>query len=286
MPAWQPKVTTMLLPHLTDPEVLEQLLARAGTAPVHKLGQNFLVCDEPIEAIVSTLTDTVPLVTELGSGAGALTQALLVNNYAVRAIEKDQRLIELLKGHLPKKLRSNLTLVPGDLRDLSWEHDEPWQLVGNIPYNLSGLIIRRLTQLVHPPTQAILMVQQEVGENMTAQAPQMTLLSVIMQLWGEAHLLLTIPADCYLPKPKVQSALVLLVPHEKQLPRAEREQIIGLAKRFFGHRRKQIGGIMKNQLHIEPDLIAATLAETGLEGTARPQELTVEDWKSLAEKLP
>ena len=275
----------MLLPQLTDPKVLEQLLARAGTAPVHQLGQNFLVCEEPIEAIVTTLTQTSPLVTELGSGAGALTQALLANNFTVRAIEKDQRLVELLKGHLPKKLRSNLTLVAGDLRDLSWEHDEPWQLVGNIPYNLSGLIIRRLTQLPHPPSQAILMVQQEVGENMTAQAPQMTLLSVIMQLWGEAHLLLTIPADCYLPRPKVQSALVLLVPHTKPDTLAEREQIIALAKRFFGHRRKQIGGIMKNQLHLAPDLIEATLTETGLERTRRPQELAVEDWKLLAQQL-
>jgi len=275
----------MSMPRLTDPRVLEQILAQEKTSPVRGLGQNFLICDEPVDAILTAMDSEIPLVTELGPGAGAVTQGLLANNFIVRAIEKDSHLVNVLERHMSKKLRSNLTIIHGDLREETWEHEQPWQLVGNIPYNLSGLIFRRLTQLNNTPRQAILMVQQEVGANMAAHPPHMTLLSLIMQLWGEVHLLLTIPADCYLPQPKVHSAVMLLIPHEDMRPLAEREQVIKTAKRFFTHRRKQIGGVMKKQLHLSDEKIESVLTAASINKAQRPQELTVEQWCVLTQQI-
>ena len=284
MPAFPYKEDRMQR-RLTDEHTLKQLLKKEHINPSDALGQNFLVCDEPVDAIVSVLDDQTEHVTELGPGVGALTQALLSNNYAVRAIEKDKQLARLLPGGVSPQLRQKLTLVTGDLRSESWDETDDWQLVGNIPYNLSGYIVRRITELENVPTQAVLMVQREVGENITAQSPNMTLQSLMIQLWGEAHYLLSIPADCYWPKPKVQSALVLLTPSETLKPLDEREQVVATAKRFFSHRRKQLGSIMKNQLKLPTERIAELLTAVGAEQTQRPQELTRQQWEQLSAAL-
>jgi 16S rRNA (adenine1518-N6/adenine1519-N6)-dimethyltransferase len=272
----------MILPRLTDIDTLERILAKEKAAPLRQLGQNFLICDEPIEATIAALRPHVTNITELGAGVGPLTQALLSHNYSVRAIEQDTRLASALIKNLPTKLQTKLELITGDLREHNWEHQTPWQLVGNIPYNLSGLILRRLTQLQKPPEQAILMVQREVADNLTAQVPHLGLLSLNIQLWGEAHLLLNIPASCYFPEPKVSSALVILIPHQKSPSSAAREQILAVAKHFFRHRRKQIGGVMRNQLKLTDQTINSILAHVGATPIQRPQELTIDQWISLA----
>lgn len=275
----------MLLPRLTDIDTLQRILAKEKAAPLRQLGQNFLVCDEPIEATLAALNPAIPNITELGAGVGPLTQGLLANNYTVRAIEQDARLALALTKNLPKNLQANLQLIIGDLRQHTWEHQGPWQLVGNIPYNLSGLILRRLTQLTTAPAATILMVQREVALNLTAQVPQLGLLALSIQLWGEAHLLLNIPASCYFPEPKVSSSLVILIPHQGAPSRTIREQVLAVAKHFFRHRRKQIGGVMRNQLKLTDQAINGLLTHIGATAIQRPQELTIDQWISLTSEM-
>jgi len=270
---------------LTDPAVLADVLRKKGVSPTAELGQNFLLCPEPIEAILAAMDAGTKQVTELGPGLGTLTQALLANTYTVRAIEKDKQLAEVLVSLLPKKSREQLTLIAGDLRHEPWSDTQPWQLVGNIPYNLSGLIFRTLTELPHQPTQAIFMVQREVGENATAEAPHMNMLALSLQLWGTAHQLLAVPATCFRPQPKVHSMLVMLVPHATPTPLAEREAVLKTAKQFFQHKRKQLGGILRKQLHIADADTAAILAALDVAPTVRPQELTLAQWRQVTTLL-
>lgn len=159
-----------------------------------------------------------------------------------------------------------------------------WQLVGNIPYNLSGYILRRLTQLDHPPTQALFMVQKEVALRLLAQPPEMNLLGLSAQLWGTTHLLLQVPRSCFWPSPEVDSAAVLLIPHAEGT-REEREAVLKVAKVFFQHKRKQMGGVLKRDWHVPAAAAEEILANVGIAATARPQELSVAQWQNLAKQL-
>lgn len=273
----------MLQRDLTDEEYIRELLASAGVTPNRSSGQNFLISSEVRDAIL-TITEAGPSqVTELGAGMGPLTQGLLQQKMHVRAIERDETLAAILEKQIPAKLRSQLTLLKKDLRETDWTWPDSYQIAGNIPYNISGLILRRLTQLEPTPTQVVLLIQKEVGERIVAQPPNMHLLSVAVQLWGTPQLLLQVPANCFWPQPKVASQLLLLTPHERPLPLIEREHILKVAKQFFQQRRKQLGGVLVSLYNLPRETVATKLKALTIDPTQRPQELTLEQWQGLTD---
>ena len=272
----------MLTPPLTDSQYLTHLLNTHGIKPTASAGQNFLICSEPIEAIISTLTRTPSNITELGAGLGPLTQALLAHKFKVKAIEQDQQLASILLKLSSTKLKKSLELIVDDLKNTDWTWPTPYQLVGNIPYNLSGLILRRLTTLNPAPAQAILLVQQEVGERLTASPPNMNLLGLAVQAWGSTSALLNIPANCFLPAPKVNSQLILMIPHtDNAIPMKTREGIIKLAKGFFQNRRKQMLGTLVKTRQLERSQAEAILKNANIKPAQRPQELALKQWQQL-----
>lgn len=275
----------MLPTQLTNPDILKKILSQHGITPQRSAGQHFLICDEPIEAVIELVRGAPPAITELGAGVGPLTLALLSSGFHVRAIERDPALARVLAKTVPAKLRRQLDVVPQDLRETPWEWEEAYQIVGNIPYNLSGLIIRRLTKLEFAPHQAVLLVQQEVGQRLTAAPPHMSLLTLAVQLWGEAHQVLAVPADCFWPAPQVSSQLVLLVPHrpERAVPVLQREALLAFARPFFQAKRKQIGGTLKRTYKLTTKKGNTLLLDAGINATQRPQELSVKDWLGLYE---
>lgn len=266
---------------LTNIEYLKRVLAESGARPRRSAGQNFLICEEPIDTAVDLLADGPRMVTELGAGAGPLTQELLANGFHVRAIERDTMLADLLRRLLSEEHQERFELHVGDLREASWEWNEPYQIAGNIPYNLSGLILRRITQLSPQPERVVLMVQKEVGERVTATPPNMSLVSVAVQLWGEAREILTVPPSCFWPQPQVTSALIELVPHMEGVDLTTRENIIKTAKTFFQARRKQLGGVLAKNLHLSMADAHTLLKKSGIEPTQRPQELSLKQWQDL-----
>ena len=187
--------------NLTDIHYLKSRLKQAGVKPQRTAGQNFLICTEVVEATVIALKGGPRRVTELGAGMGTLTIALLAAGFEVKAIERDQILAKIISKETPKTKQGSLDLQIGDLRKIDWGWGEDgsdkqlFQVVGNIPYNLSGLIIRRLVQLEPKPERAVLMVQREVGERMVAQPPQAGLLSLAISVWGDAEIAMSVPAD-------------------------------------------------------------------------------------------
>ncbi len=274
-----------MLQPLTDPDYLEQFLSKKGIVPARSAGQNFLICEEPLHAIISTLEDGARSVTELGAGLGPLTQALIGSGYTVRAIERDETLARILADGMGKAHPAQLEVVKGDLRKTRWEWESPWQLVGNIPYNLSGYIMRHLVALEPAPQQAVFMVQQEVGERLAAIPPDGTLLSLAVQLWGSVHHLLSVPRTCFLPSPAVDSVVVLLLPHRDPLPILEREQIMGVASVFFQQKRKQMGGVLKRAYAVSTEQANQILLGVGATAATRPQELSVTQWNALTQQL-
>ena len=279
--------------NLTDIHYLKSRLKQAGVKPQRTAGQNFLICTEVVEATVIALKGGPRRVTELGAGMGTLTIALLAAGFEVKAIERDQILAKIISKETPKTKQGSLDLQIGDLRKIDWGWGEDgsdkqlFQVVGNIPYNLSGLIIRRLVQLEPKPERAVLMVQREVGERMVAQPPQAGLLSLAISLWGDAEIAISVPADCFWPKPKVESCVVILAPREKdEISIEEREKVMALAKPFFTSKRKQMAGVLKQNYRLDSrEEAAAVLAKANIRDIQRPQELSVAQWRALASVL-
>jgi 16S rRNA (adenine1518-N6/adenine1519-N6)-dimethyltransferase len=268
---------------LTNRAYLEHLLHEAGLRPRHDSGQHFLICPDPIEAVVGALDAHAPAITELGAGLGPLTHALLAAHFKVRAIEWDRGLAALHQQLLPAGVKDRHQLIGEDLRTANWTWDEPYQVVGNIPYNMSGLIVRRLTTTVPAPVRVVLMVQREVAQRLAAAPPQMNLIGLAAQAWARVELLEEVPPSCFWPEPQVVSQLVVLHPYPAtKHSESEREALLSFARPFFQTKRKQIGKRLRTLIG---EAAEAVLKESGLTALQRPQELRVEDWRKLREKV-
>lgn len=275
---------------LTDPDTLQSFLSSHHIRASKSLGQNFLVCEEVVESVLIALQKTSLHITELGPGVGALTQALIGSGYIVRGIEKDDDFARLLPSVIPASKREALTVVHGDLTtvDWSWKEDQTndgYVVVGNVPYNISGKIIRLLTKQQTLPKTAILLLQKEVANRIVHTENSMSLLGLATALWGTSKLLLNVPPDCFIPAPKVHSALIQITPLSDMLPLEQRELIIEKARPFFQAKRKQLGHTLKTAYKKTSEEADQLLQSIGISSKARPENLSPAQWKQLCDIL-
>lgn len=269
--------------NLTNAETIKNLLLEAGTQPSRASGQNFLISEQTVQQTINALPPEVAQVTELGAGLGTLTQALAAAGKKIKAIEQDDILIKILPQSIPDELKENVEIIHGDLRQIPWTwENNPYVLIGNIPYNLSGYIFRKLTELSPAPERAIFMVQKEVAQRLIAKAPNMNLLALAVGLWGQATIISLVPPHCFWPQPQVSSALIMVTPHKQQLFSQEKQRaIMKLARILFQTKRKQIGKRLKEI--VGEETAQHILHKAQLQSQARPQELNLEQWSILSE---
>ena len=240
------------------------------------LGQNFLVNEGVLDRIVAAAdilsSDTV---VEIGPGTGALTKRLAATGASVIAVEKDARLIgplrNLFAGH------TAVTIVEGDV--LRWRPPLApftYKVVANIPYYLTSHLLRLMLELWPVPSRAVLMVQSEVADRMLAVPPDMNLLALSVRLYASPSRIMRVSRGSFRPVPDVDSALVRL--DARNLDEGSLQtvrQALALARPAFGHKRKQIAKFVP----------AGALVAAGIVPSARPQELSAEDWLRLASAL-
>ncbi len=234
--------------------------------------QNWLVDEGVIEKIIEA-AQVAPgeRVVEIGPGTGVLTQALVDTGAQVTAIEADASLVP----SLCKRFNERVELIEGDA--LAWEASEgfgEYTLVANIPYAITSDILRRFLTANRPPKAMILMVQREVADRITAEPPNMSLLSVMCQLYARCFKVINVKAGAFRPIPKVDSAVVRL----ELDPHGSEEAVVALAKKGFSSRRKQL------KKNLGPESVAA-LEAMGLNPKIRAQELTMDNWKELTHNL-
>jgi len=252
-----------------------------------RLGQHFLKSNKTAKRIVEGLNLTgEETVVEIGPGGGQLTEHILAALPKGRliAIEKDS---ELAIG-LEKRLGEQLTLIKGDVRDVLPSlterlSDTSYSLIGNIPYYLTGRLLRTLGELKHKPVLSVLTVQKEVAERLTAEPPKMNLLAAVVQFWAVTELLFTIPRTQFDPPPNVESAVVRLTARET-LPTTP-ERYYRTARTLFKQPRKTIvnnlvAGSEKSKMDLSEEL-----STIGIDPSDRPQNLTVADIVTVS-KLP
>lgn len=266
-----------------DADQLARLLHKNRVSLQHRLGQNFLidprVRDSVAEAVGGTRTDEV---IEVGAGVGTLTIALADRYRRVVAVELDRRLIPALREVIGG--RENVEVVEADILkvDVGAFYPSGGELVaGNIPYNLTGALIRKLLDRPPRPRRLSLVVQKEVAERWTATTGA-SLATVAVQVFAEARLGFTIPAEAFTPPPRVDSALVVLDVRDKPAVQvADMDAFFRLVEAVFQFRRKQLGGALGRIAGIGSDAAAKRLREAGIDPERRAQTLTLSEWEGV-----
>ena len=271
----------------TDRAELSRLLRRHRFEPKHSLGQNFLVDaglrDRIADATGLTSDDEV---LEVGAGAGALTIALAGRCRKVVAVELDRRLIPLLREVLQGA--ENVDVVEADILRLELDFHFPQGgevVAGNIPYNLTGALIRKLLDRAPRPRRLSLVVQKEVAERWTAESGA-SLSTVAVQVFAEAHTLFTIPASAFSPAPQVDSACVALeVRSRPAVNVTDMDSFFSFVEAVFQFRRKQLGGALGRISGLGSTGAAARLHDAGIDPERRPQTLSLAEWETLYESF-
>ncbi|MBU3925915.1 ribosomal RNA small subunit methyltransferase A [Patescibacteria group bacterium] len=260
------------------------------------LGQNFLTSKKIVAEIIKAADlKSDDIVLEVGPGKGILTEAILekIPQGKLIAIEKDKRLVELL---LQKFCYSeNLVIVHDDILKfdpLSYGlMANGYKIVANLPYYITSHFLRIFLQSNFSPTRMVLMVQKEVAERITCPERSRkdckeSILSVSVKAYGNPKIIKRVPAEYFSPKPKVDSAILLIDNISKDFFRncatlnvAQHEKkFFELVKRGFSSKRK----MLKNNLKMSN---TRCLTECGISENARAEDLDLKNWKCLLEKI-
>lgn len=285
---------------------LRQLFAKRGVAPQHRYGQNFLI-DLNIHELITNTAHIGPndVVLEVGPGAGAMTALMASHAGAIVAVEIDPAMAQLTREAVTgfanvrvleaDALASKHVLNPEILdhlrAGLAVSSERKFKLIANLPYNIATPIISNL--LVHPelcPALMVATIQLELAERMRAEPTTEAYgaLSVLIQALADFTLVRTLPPSVFWPRPRVDSAVVLIAPDA-----AKRTQIGDLpwfhhvVRMVFLHRRKNLRRVLHSlwREQLDRSEIDALLESIGLTGLIRAEAMNVEEFRSLAEAL-
>ena len=269
---------------LTD---MKKVLASGGIQLTKSLGQNFLHDQNQLRRIADAAALSAgDKVLEVGPGLGPLTELLLEQAGEVLAIEKDQRLVAVLRQRF--SAASNLNLIHADA--LHFLQSQPrdwsaWKLVANLPYSVASPILVELAQARGCPERMVVTLQLEVAQRIVAPTDDdhYGILSLLLQLRYEAGGL-KIPGSCFFPEPDVESACVTLVRREQPLlPEERAAAFTKIVKRAFSQRRKMMFKLLKGDW---PEAaIAAAFDAIGLSRQIRAEKVSLEQFVELTRLL-
>ena len=262
------------------------LFNQYGLSPKKSLAQNFLTDSRILSRISSAANlDPEDSILEIGPGLGALTKKLAPYVERVVAVEIDGRLIPILMDQLAGY--ENIELVHGDILNVDpAEYFEPtYKVVANVPYYITGAILRHILSSNIKPTIMVLTVQQEVAERMAARPGQMSILSTTVQMYAKVEVLFSIKAGAFWPRPDVDSAVVFLSLYEEPIVQPDDEQaFLRLVKMGFSQKRKQLQKNLRGLGYSRQDLMSY-LAQVGIDGRRRAETLSVEEWLDIYHAL-
>ena len=215
-------------------------------------------------------------VLEIGPGEGALTQVLLLQGAKVVALEKDSRLIELLRE---KFKGEKFEVVEGDA--LEYEPTfKKYTLVGNIPYYITGALFKKFLSCKAQPHTLVFLIQKEVAERI-ARSKKESILSLSIKAYGSPKYIKTVPRGAFVPPPNVDSAILLVsdVSRKNFKSAAHEERFFELLRAGFGQKRKLLASNLKKFLG--PDY-ASVLQKTGIDPKARAEDVPLAAWLALS----
>ncbi len=247
------------------------------------LGQNFLRSGKAISDIVKA-GDIHPgeTVLEAGPGEGVLTEALLKAGAKVIAIEKDRRLIPHLHNRFSREIASGqLALIENDILEFSISNFQfsKYKVIANIPYYITGAFIRKFLEAEQQPSRMVILVQKEVAERIIARDKKESILSISVKAYGSPKIIGIVKAGSFAPPPKVDSAILAIENISKSFFDGFTEEVFfTIVKTGFAHKRKKLSANLKEIL---PE-IEKIMGKSGIEKNTRAENLSLEEWKTLA----
>lgn len=278
-------------------EKTRSLCKEYGIKPLRRRGQNFLINEFFIEKIMMAAElKKTDVVLEIGTGLGDLTKAMAGRVKKIITVEIDRKILKASEDQL--KDYKNVEVVQGDIRDkkiycyivrlLSCYFG--YKVVANIPFNLTGLILRKFLTTETRSELMVLIMQKEVGERIIARPPKMSRLAVMVGFYGSAEIIGKVSRNNFWPWPKVDSIILRIRPFNSIIP--EEKKFFKILNAGFSSPRKYLlnnlvkGGIIKNIGTLEQKReITRIFQKIGLDKKVRAQELRVEDWVRLVLKM-
>ncbi len=250
-----------------------------------KFGQHFLKNQNAVKKIIDGL-DIKPgeKIVEIGPGEGALTYPLLKeiqrNNAEFLGIEKDLFLAE-------KLVKEGLNVVAADALEEIPKMDannKNWKLCGNIPYYISGFLFRTISELENRPKKIILMIQREVAERITANAPELNMLAASIQVWGIPKIIMKLGPEDFSPKPEVDSAIIEIDLKQNQLNSDELKKYYETMRAIFKQPRKTLYNNLREHFE-DQDRIKKLLEKLEIKSEERGQNLSIEQLIQISKEI-
>ena len=283
----------MAVPYLGNSKKTIEVLQKYDFVFQKKFGQNFLIDSHVLDKIVSAAGITKDdFVLEIGPGIGTMTQYLAASARKVFAVEIDKALIPILEDTL-KEFDNvqviNQDILKVDIKKLAEEHNDgkPIKVVANLPYYITTPIIMGLFESQVPIDSITVMVQKEVADRMKVGpgTKDYGALSLAVQYYAEPYIVANVPPNCFMPRPKVGSAVIRLTRHEKPPVEVVDEKLMfRLIRASFNQRRKTLANGLNNspELSYSKEEIQQTIEKCGFKAGIRGEALTLEDFAKLA----
>ncbi len=259
--------------------------------PRKSLGQNFLKSEPALRMMVeSGDIQADDIILEIGPGKGVLTARLLEKAGKVIAIEKDTDLVEILKERFKDEIKDEkLEIIEGDCLEFD-PHDHKlkkgsYKLIANIPYNITGAIIRKFLSEVPSPSAMILLVQKEVAERIVARDSKESILSLSVKAYATPHYMMKVGKRFFSPAPKVDSAIVAIIgiSHDHFKTKDEEEAFFAVIRASFAHKRKVVRKNLEDILGKEQ--IAEIFTDLSIPIDARAEDLSFETFLAMSREL-
>src|SRR3990167_8070055 len=263
--------------------------------PKKYFGQNFLTQPKIAMDLVHAGDITGnEIVLEIGPGKCILTEKLLETGARVVAVEKDAELINFLKTKFEKEIKSGqLEIINDDIRDFNIQQlaTSNYKLVANIPYYITGEILRKFLENDCQPERMVLMIQKEVAERIIAKNGRESILSLSVKAYGKPKIEKKVKAGSFFPKPKVDSTILAITNISRKnfklghsmskWDETKEKDFFALVKKGFKSRRKQL----RANLGIEKEEWHDVTKKLGLEELVRAENLSLDNWFALAKHL-
>lgn len=286
----------MKQPTLGNPQNTIEILQKYEFNFQKKFGQNFLIDTHVLDKIISSAEITkADFVLEIGPGIGTMTQYLACAAREVAAVEIDKNLIPILEDTLSGY--DNVTIINDDILkvDIAALAEEkngggPIKVVANLPYYITTPIIMGLFEKHVPLASITVMVQKEVADRMQVGpgSKDYGALSLAVQYYAEPYIVANVPPNCFMPRPKVGSAVIRLTRHAKPPVQVEDERLMfALIRASFNQRRKTLANGLKNAetLEFDKEEIISAIEKLGKGVNVRGEALTLEDFARLSNIL-
>ena len=286
----------MTAPYLGNPKKTIEVLQKYEFVFQKKYGQNFLIDTHVLDKIINAAEITKEdFVLEIGPGIGTMTQYLASSAREVFAVEIDRALIPILEDTLSEY--ENVTILNEDIlkvdiRKLAEEHNQgrPIKVVANLPYYITTPIIMGLFEEEVPVESITVMVQKEVADRMQTGpgSKDYGALSLAVQYYASPYIVANVPPNCFMPRPKVGSAVIRLSRHEKPPVDVKDPRLMfRIIRASFNQRRKTLVNGLKNaqDLDFTKDEIERAVSVCGFPSGIRGEALTLRDFADLANCL-